>query len=99
MTTAFVEWNLTGTGYECRVWLDIDEGAPEFECRQGNHPGCSTTELPPDHPRRVKDATLRKFAIQTAGELAKEYEIPPSRVFHDADTEKQMIEQSKEVLA
>lgn len=70
---AWVGYQVDRTGYTVRVYdADSNEVA---EYSAGNHPGDSQVYLPADSKGRVPLPTLRKFARQTAEDMAGEYGI------------------------
>lgn len=85
----FVQWHLTGTGYGVTVY--DGECQPIHEYTAGDHPLDSQSVAPKG--RKLPKRTLIKFAKQTAGELADEYEIPHARISRDTDTENDLAEE------
>lgn len=95
MKAHYVQYHLTGTGY--RVTAYDAESQPVEEYEAGNHPGDSQAVARPGEPR-VRAQTLKKWARQTALDMAKEHGVDPSKVSYDHDGEtaaRDMLEEIK----
>ena len=73
----------------------IDGGEVFYEYTAGNHRGDSQTYVEPRSPNAVKLSQLRRWAKQTAGEIAQARNVPPQRVEYDADLEAALREQEQ----
>lgn len=83
----------TRSGYCVQV---IDGGEVVYEYTAGNHQRESQTAVNPCSPNAVRLSQLKRWAKQTAGEVANEREIPAKRVAFDADLEAQLKEQDEQ---
>lgn len=91
MTKAnYVSYHLRPDGYAVAVY--DAESQPIKEYSAGNSYFCSQTYLPPRHPQALRRRTLRKFARQTANEMAAEFGLEKGRVFYSEDDEKDAAE-------
>jgi len=77
----------TDQGYCVQV---IDGGEVVYEYTAGNHQKESQTFVDPRSPNAVTLRQLKRWAKQTAGEIAKERGIPAHRIGYDADLETQL---------
>jgi hypothetical protein len=82
----------TGCGYCVQV---IDGGEVVYEYTAGNHQKESQAVIDPSSPRAVKHGQLKRWARQTAGEIASEQGIPATRIEYDTDLEAVIIEQDE----
>jgi hypothetical protein len=82
----------TGCGYCVQV---IDGGDVIYEYTAGNHQKESQAVIDPSSPRAVKHGQLKRWAKQTAGEVANERGIPAKRIEYDADLEAAIREQDE----
>lgn len=97
MTAKTVLYYATRWGYSVTAY-DADM-QPVDEYRAGNHPLDSQGVVTPQkryepgdvHPMSLR--TLRKFAKQTALEMAQEYGVPADCVAYDDDGEESEIEE------
>jgi hypothetical protein len=80
----------TGYGYSVQV---IDGGEVVYEYMAGNHQRESQTFVDPRSSNAVRLSQLRRWAKQTAGEIAKERKISAKQIEYDADLEAQLKEQ------
>lgn len=83
----------TSHGYCVQV---IDGGEVVYEYRAGNHQRESQTHVDPRSSNAVKLRQLKRWAKQTAGEVAKQRGIPTNRIAFDPDLEVQLKEQDEE---
>ena len=83
----------TGYGYCVQV---IDGGEVVYEYTAGNHQKESQTFVDPCSPNAVKPSQLKRWAKQTAGEVANERGIPADRIAFDPDLEAQLKEQDEQ---
>jgi len=74
----------TRFGY-CVQILDGTEISYEYSA--GNHSMESTAVTAPSSPNAVRLPQLRRWARQTAGEIAQEQGIPMQRIEYDPDLE------------
>ena len=74
----------------------IDGGQIVHEYTAGNHQGESQTFVDPRSPNAVRLSQLKRWAKQTAGEIAEEREIPAKRIEYDPDLEAQLKEQDEQ---
>jgi hypothetical protein len=74
----------------------IDGGQIVHEYTAGNHQGESQTFVDPRSPNAVGLSQLRRWARQTAGEIAQERGIPAKRIEYDPDLEAQLKEQDEQ---
>jgi len=97
-----VAWDCTGNhilwaacelGYMVQVFKGGEE-EPEHEYRAGNSPRCSQPYVPLEG-RQVSLEQLRRFAEQTAVELAREYHVTPLENIHE---DAEVLERLKEEL-
>ena len=79
-----VIYAVTKLGYGVQV---VDRGGIAFEYTAGNHRMESQTVVDPRSPNAVKLSQLRRWAKQTAGEIALARGIPASRIEYDPDLE------------
>ena len=79
----------TRFGYCVQV---LDETAITYEYSAGNHSMESTAVTAPSSPNAVKLPQLRRWARQTAGEIAHEQGIPMQRIEYDLDLESMLKE-------
>ena len=82
----------TGCGYCVQV---IDGGEVIYEYSAGNHQKESQIFMDPRSPKAVKQGQLKRWAKQTAGEVANEWGIPAKRIEYDADLEAAISEQDE----
>ena len=82
----------TDQGYCVQV---IDGGQIVYEYTAGNHQRESQTFVDPRSPNAVTLRQLKRWAKQTAGEIATEHEIPTQRIRYDADLEAAIREQEQ----
>jgi hypothetical protein len=80
----------TRCGYRVQV---IDGGDIVYEYAAGNHQTESQTFVAPRSPNAVKLQQLKRWAKQTACEIAHARGIPAQRVDFDADLEAAIREQ------
>jgi hypothetical protein len=74
----------TRLGYAVQV---IDRGGIVYEYTAGNCGLESQVVVAPHSPNAVKLSQLRRWAKQTAGEIAKARGIPADRIEYDPDLE------------
>lgn len=74
----------------------IEGGEVVYECNEGNHPRESHTVINSCSPYAITLGQLRRWARQTANQIAEERGIPSERVEHDADLEAQLKEQDEQ---
>ncbi len=74
----------TGHGYRVQV---IDGGEVVYEYSAGNHQMESQAVIDPSSPHAVNLRQLKRWAKQTAHEIAKERRILASSIEYDADLE------------
>lgn len=80
---AYVQWLLDGQGY--RVTIYDAEGQPVEEYSAGDHPlDSQAVAMPGD---KLSDMALRKFARQTAANMAAKHGVPSDQISHDQDGE------------
>ena len=79
----------TRCGYAVQV-LDGSEVSSEYLAGNYQHDSQATTE--PRFPNAVRLRQLRRWAKQTAGEIAKAQGIPAKRVEYDPDLESTLRE-------
>ena len=79
----------TPFGYAVQV---LDGCEISFEYSAGNHCRDSQTTTEPGSPNAVRLRQLRRWARQTAGEVAKAQGIPAERVEYDPDLESTLME-------
>jgi len=79
----------TRYGYAVQV-LDGSEVSSEYLAGNHQHDSQATTE--PRSPNAVRLRQLRRWAKQTAGEIAKAQGIPAKRVEYDPDLESTLRE-------
>ena len=77
----------TSKGYCVQV---IDGGQIIYEYVAGNHPKESTAIIDPSSTNAVKLSQLRRWAKQTADQIAEERGIPLNRVEYDPDLEAEL---------
>ena len=83
----------TRYGYAVQV---VDGGEIVHEYTAGNHQLESQAVTSPRSRNAVKLAQLRRWAGQTAGEIAQNRGIPASRIEYDADLEATLKEWERE---
>ena len=88
-----VSYAASGFGYCVQV---IDNGAVAYEYTAGNHQGESQTYVDPGSPNAVKLRQLKRWAKQTADQVANEWEIPADQIAFDPDLEAQLKEQDEQ---
>ena len=76
-----------GCGYCVQV---IDGGEVVYEYTAGNHQRESQTFVDPSSPNAVKLRQLKRWAKQTADQIAEERGIPANEVEYDPDLETQL---------
>jgi predicted secreted hydrolase len=74
----------TKSGYCVQV---IDGGEVAHEYSAGNHQMESQTVVDPRSPNAVRLSQLKRWAKQTANEIAKEWRIPAKMIEYDPDLE------------
>lgn len=74
----------TGYGYCVQV---VDGGEIIHEYTAGNHQQESQTLVDPRSPQAVRLSQLKRWAKQTANEIAKERRIPAKMIEYDPDLE------------
>ncbi|MGA2258843.1 MAG: hypothetical protein ABSG53_29600 [Thermoguttaceae bacterium] len=79
----------TRYGYAVQV---LDGSEVSFEYSAGNHQFASQATTEPRSPNAVNLRQLRRWARQTAGEIAKAKGIPAKRVEYDPDLESTLTE-------
>jgi hypothetical protein len=77
----------TDQGYGVQV---IDDGNIAYEYTAGNCQTESQTVLAPGSPGAVSRSQLRRWAKETADQIANEWRIPLNRVEYDPDLEAEM---------
>jgi len=77
----------TRYGYCVQV---IDGGMVVYEYTAGNCPTESQTVVAPGSPVAVSRSQLRRWAKQTADQIASDWRIPLNRVEYDPDLETQL---------
>jgi hypothetical protein len=82
----------TDRGYCVQV---LDGGQTIYEYTAGNHQSESQTFVDPRSRNAVRLRQLKRWAKQTAGEIATEHEIPAHRIGYDADLEAAIREQEQ----
>jgi hypothetical protein len=82
----------TGCGYCVQV---IDGGEVVYEYTAGNHQKESQAVIDPSSPRAVKHGQLKRWARQTACEIANERGIPATLIEYGADLEAQFKDQDE----
>ena len=83
----------TDCGYCVQV---IDGGEIVHEYTAGNHQRESQTFVDRRSPQAVRLSQLKRWAKQTAREIAKERGIPADRITFDPDLEAQLKEQDEQ---
>jgi len=68
----------------------IDDGTVIYEYTAGNCPTESQAVLNPDSSGAVSRSQLRRWARETADQIANEWRIPLNRVEYDPDLEAEM---------
>ena len=81
-----------GCGYCVQV---IDGGEVIHEYTAGNHQKESQAVIDSSSPRAVKQGQMKRWAKQTAGEIASERGIPAKGIEYDADLEAQLKDQDE----
>ena len=81
----------TVLGYCIQV---IDSGKIIHEYAAGNCWNESQTVIAPKSPGAAKLSQIKRWAVQTAKEIAKERGIPSKRIEYDPDLEASLNEQS-----
>jgi hypothetical protein len=79
----------TRCGYAVQVF---DGSEVSYEYSAGNHQFDSQATTEPGSPKAVRLPQLRRWAKQTAGEIAKAQGIPANRVEYDPDLESTLKE-------
>ena len=74
----------TRHGYSVRA---IDGGQIIYEYVAGNHPKESTAIIDPSSTNAVKLSQLRRWAKQTADQIAEKRGIPTNQIEYDPDLE------------
>ena len=77
----------TRHGYSVQV---IDDGNVVYEYTAGNCPTESQAVLNPDSSGAVSRSQLRRWAIETADQIANEWRIPLNRVEYDRDLQTEL---------
>ena len=77
-----ISYAATRHGYSVQV---IDGGKIVYEYTAGNCPTESQTVLAPGSPVAVSRSQLRRWAKETADQIANEWRIPLNRVEYDPD--------------
>jgi hypothetical protein len=80
----------TRFGYCVQV---VDRSGVVYEYFAGNCQKESSAVIAPDSPGAVKLAQLKRWARQTAGEIAGERGIPATRIEYDPDLEATLKDQ------
>jgi len=68
----------------------IDGGQTIYEYTAGNHQGDSQTFVNPRSPNSVRLRQLKRWAKQTADQIAEERGIPANQIEYDPDLETQL---------
>ena len=77
----------------------VDGNGIDYEYTAGNHQWESQTVTSPRSRNSVKLSQLRRWAKQTAGEIAEKRGVPANRVEYDADLEATLKESEAEYHA
>jgi hypothetical protein len=85
-----ISYAATRWGYSVQV---VDQSRIVYEYSAGNHQNESTAVVNPRSPNAVKLRQLKRWARQTAGQIARERGIPPKQIAHDPDLEAQLKEE------
>ena len=75
------------TGYVVDVWGECDNGEPVERYEAGNSALDSGASVEPRSPDALNTATLRRYARQTAQEMARSHGLTDHDVRHDKDGE------------
>ncbi len=87
------------TRYGYRVQVIHDGGAVVHEYSAGNCCHESQTVVEPRSPNAISLRQLKRWAKQTASEIAKERAISMAQVQHDPELESQLLEENEDFLA
>jgi hypothetical protein len=87
-----ISYAATDQGYCVQV---IDGGQILYEYTAGNHQKESQTFVDPSSPNAVTLRQLKRWAKQTAGEIATEHEILAHQIGYDAALEAAIREQEQ----
>ena len=86
----------TRLGYCVQV---VDRGEIAYEYTAGNHRMESQTVTDPRSPNAVRLSQLKRWASQTAGEIAKARGISTDRIEYDPDLEATLKEWDEELVS
>jgi hypothetical protein len=92
-TMQTVIYAATKYGYAVQV---VDGNGIDYEYTAGNHQLESQAVTAPRSRNSVKLSQLRRWAKQTAGEIAHKRGVPANRVEYDADLEATLKEWERE---
>ena len=87
-----ISYAATDRGYCVQV---LDDGQTIYEYTAGNHQRESQTFVDPRSRNAVTLRQLKRWAKQTAGEIASEHGIPARQIGYDADLEAAIREQEQ----
>lgn len=83
-----VSWGANKYGYTVQVW---DGGQCVQDYSAGNNRHESSERISPDSPNAAPLTQLREWAIQTANEMAQEFDVPADQVSEDTDLVEEWI--------